>query len=101
MIHYSCDRCQRRIDAEQEIRYSVTIETHAAIDQEAFDDSENRDHLCELQSLLEQLEDDERQEISEVAYQQQRFDLCGECHRQFVKNPLGSDVAVALGFSDN
>jgi hypothetical protein len=30
-----------------------------------------------------------------------RYDLCPECHRQFLKNPLGRDPVLALGFSNN
>jgi hypothetical protein len=30
-----------------------------------------------------------------------RFDLCPDCRRKFVKNPLGREVAKAFGFSSN
>lgn len=101
MIHYSCDRCRRMIDAEQEIRYSVQIETHAALDPISNEAADDRDHLVELQNILEQLDETDRAEISANVYQRQRFDLCPECHRQFTKNPLSIDNVSKLEFSDN
>ena len=101
MIHYSCDRCRRMIDTEQEIRYSVQIETQAALDPIAEEAADDRDHLIELQNILEQLNENERAEISANAYQRRRFDLCSECHRQFTQNPLSIDSATKLEFSDN
>ena len=32
MIHFSCDRCQRTIDSEDELRYVVRIEVEAVMD---------------------------------------------------------------------
>jgi hypothetical protein len=31
MIHYTCDRCKREIDPEQELRYVVKLEIQAAM----------------------------------------------------------------------
>ncbi len=101
MIHYSCDRCRRTIDPDEEVRYSVKIEIHAAIDAEDSDEDDDRDHLIELQDILERLDDSECEEISQSAYQRRRFDLCHECHRRYAKNPLSMDASTKLEFSDN
>lgn len=101
MIHYSCDRCHRAIDPDDEVRYSVQIEIHAASDATDSDMDEDRDHLVELHDILERLEDADCEEISQSAYQRRRFDLCHECHRLFVKNPLSVDMSTSLEFSDN
>lgn len=100
MIHYSCDRCHRKIDA-QEIRYSVRVQIQAAINPSEPEMDDDRDHLIELQGILDQLEDADYQEISQTAYQRFHYDLCTECHRQFVKNPLATDSNANLEFSDN
>lgn len=100
MIHYSCDRCHRKIDA-QEIRYSVRIQIQAALDPDEPDMDDDRDHLVELKGILDQLEDADYEEISQTAYQRCHYDLCTECHRQFVKNPLSMDSSANLEFSDN
>ena len=101
MIHYSCDRCRRSIEPDEEIRYSVSIEIQVALDSSEFDADGDRDHLNELHEILERLDDSEREEISQSAYQRRQFDLCSECHREYVKNPLSVDAAAKLGFSEN
>jgi hypothetical protein len=64
-------------------------------------DADDRDHLDEIQDILERLEDAEDDQIGEDVYQQLRFDLCPECRKKFVKNPLGRETAIAVGFSKN
>ena len=102
MISYSCDLCKRNIDAEQDLRYVVKIEISAAFDPISPEEEENdRDHLEEIQDILQRLEDGQCGEISEDVFQQLRFDLCPECRKRFVKNPLGREAAKLLGFSKN
>ncbi len=58
MIHYSCDRCKRTIDPEVDLRYVVKLETYAAMEPiEVADFEDDRDHLMEVQEILERLED--------------------------------------------
>jgi hypothetical protein len=101
VIHYSCDRCQRKIDVEHDVRYSVSIEVQAAIEPLDTEVDDDRDHLLELQKILEEMSDAERKEVSQNAYQIRRYDLCPECHRQFMKNPLAVESASSLQFSEN
>ncbi len=102
MIRYCCDLCKRELDPEQDLRYVVKMEVYAAFDpmmvEEADDD---RDHLQEIQEILERLEDAESDQIGEDVYQQMRFDLCSDCHKKFVRNPLGQETARAFNFSEN
>jgi hypothetical protein len=103
MIHYSCDLCKREFDPDGDLRYVVKIEIYAAYDPNASaDDDEDRDHLQEIQDILESMEDAEDERIGEDVYQQLRFDLCPECRRKFLKNPLAREMpAKAFGFSAN
>jgi hypothetical protein len=103
MIHYSCDRCGRTIETQDEIRYVVRIEVDAVmepIDGEVVDD-EDRDHLMELHEVLERREDDADPMISEGVYRRERFDLCSACHRKFAQNPVGREETKQLNFSQN
>ena len=59
------------------------------------------DHLEEIQDILERMEDSASDEIGDDVYQQLRFDLCPECRKKFIKNPLGRETAKAFGFSSN
>ncbi len=102
MIRYSCDMCKRDLDPEEDLRYVVKLEVYAALDPTAADDEDDdRDHLQEIQDILERLEDAESDQIGDEVYQQMRFDLCPECRKRFVKNPLGRESAKVFGFSEN
>ena len=102
MIQYSCDLCKRELDPQDDLRYVVKVEVYAAFDPAAVDsDDEDRDHLEEIQDILERLEDSASDEIGDDVYQQLRFDLCPECRKKFLKNPLGRETAKAFRFSSN
>ena len=101
MIHYTCDLCRRELDPDEDLRYVVKIEVRAAFDPVVADEEGDRDHLGEIQDLLERLEDAEDDQIGDDVYQRLRFDLCPECRRRFSKNPLGRETAKALDFSNN
>lgn len=101
MIHYCCDRCKRSLNNEDDLRYVVKMEVHAAMD--VVDDADvDRDHLLEVHEILERLEDAESDAIADDIYQRLRFDLCADCYRKFVMNPIGADPSAhALRFSQN
>ncbi len=102
MIHYSCDRCKRIINPEEELRYVVKLEVEAAMEPLDVDEFEDdRDHLTEVQEILERLEDSYSDLVSDDLYQRRRFDLCAECYRRFIKAPLGHDARVQFEFSQN
>ncbi len=102
MIHYSCDRCKRAINPEEDLRYVVKLEVQAAMEPiEADEYEDDRDHLLEVQEILERLEDAESEAISDELYQRCRYDLCSDCYRQFIKNPVGHEVRAHFGFSQN
>ncbi|MGW8256544.1 MAG: hypothetical protein ACWGMZ_03565 [Thermoguttaceae bacterium] len=101
MIRYSCDLCKRRLDVEDDFRYVVKIEVFAAYNPTTNEDDNDRDHLQEIQDVLEHLESVDDSQIGEEVYQQLRFDLCPECRKRFLQNPLGRETAKAFGFSAN
>jgi hypothetical protein len=39
--------------------------------------------------------------VGDDVYQQLRFDLCPECRKKFVKNPLGREGSKQFDFSKN
>jgi hypothetical protein len=102
MIHYSCDRCKRLLDPAEDLRYAVTIEVQAMMDPLDVDEAEDdRDHLLEVQEILERIDDAESDLIGSDIYQKNRFDLCSECYRKFIQNPIGRETPAQLGFSQN
>jgi hypothetical protein len=102
MIRYCCDLCKRELDPQDDLRYVVRVEVYAAFDPiAADDDDEDRDHLEEIQDILERMEDVSGREVGDEVCQQLRFDLCPECRKKFLENPLGRETAKAFGFSAN
>jgi hypothetical protein len=78
------------------------MEVYAALDPAATDEEEgDRDHLQEIHEMLEHMDDLDNDRVGEEVYQQLRFDLCPECRKKFVKNPLGREVANVFHFSEN
>lgn len=103
MIHYSCDRCGCSIDSE-DLRYVVRMEVQATmepIDLIEVDAEPDRDHLLELEELLERMDDEQCNLISEDVYQQRRYDLCCGCYRKFISDPMGSESTGTFNFSSN
>lgn len=102
MIHFTCDCCKRNIDADDEFRYVVRIEVFAAIEPPGELQAEDeRDHLEEIDELLERIDEVDCEELRDNVYQQVRYDLCIECREAFLQNPLGRAAAVNLDFSEN
>ncbi len=100
MVHYSCDLCKRPLDPQDDLRYVVKLEIYAAFDPLEIDD-EDTDNLQELSDLLERIDDSRSGEVSDEVYQQMRFDLCPECRKRFLKNPLGRKPTEQFDFSKN
>ena len=100
MIRFCCDICKRDLDPEDDLRYVVKIEVYAAFDPMALEE-DDRDHLQEIQDIIERSEDLESDQIGDDVYQQLRFDLCPECRKRFLKNPLGRENTKILNFSEN
>ena len=102
MIHYSCDRCKRPLDPHDDLRYVIKVEVHAAMDPCAEEEIEDdRDHLLEIQEILERLDDTDCEAVGDDIYQRRRYDLCPDCFRKYIKNPVGGELPAHLGFSDN
>ena len=102
MIRYVCDLCKRELDPDEDLRYVVKMEVYAAFDPNvAQEQDDDRDHLQEIQDILERLEQSDSEQVGEDVYQKLRFDLCPECRKRFLRNPLGRETAKALDFSKN
>jgi len=101
MIRYSCDLCKRALDPEHDLRYVVKLEICAAFDPICTEEDGDRDHLQEIQEILERLDDTGDDQVGDEVYQQLRFDLCPECRKKFLRNPLGRENLSILDFSEN
>ena len=102
MIHYSCDRCQRLIETEDEVRYVVRLEIEAKLGENVFaDQDDERDHLLEIHEILEKQDDDNESLAEDEVYARKRYDLCSACYREYLRNPVGREVSKSVDFSQN
>jgi hypothetical protein len=78
------------------------MEVYAAFDPSAMDElDDDRDHLREIQEILLRSVDADDAQIGSDVYEQLRFDLCPECRKKFIQNPLGSELSKQFDFSKN
>ena len=102
MIHYTCDRCKRVLDSAEDLRYVVKVEVYPVMDSGGGEPiADDRDHLLEIHEVLECSDADSDPYVSDKVYQKRRFDLCPQCHRKFIDDPLGREHAAHVGFSPN
>ena len=102
MMHFTCDRCKRVIDPEQELRYVVRMEIEAVMDPiHESETADDRDYLLEIEEILERIDVSDDENVGEDVYQKRRYDLCPQCYRKFTANPLARERKPALGFSHN
>ena len=83
------DRLQRRDLLEKADRRPVS------------EDDDDREHLQEIQDILQRMDDAESNLIGDDVYERLRFDLCADCRRRFVKDPLARKVVGQFNFSEN
>jgi hypothetical protein len=99
MIHHTCDACQQPLGPDDS-RFIVRMEVYRALDEVASGVDEDRDHLEEIDDYLARLDDFSDPQRADGASQQLRFDLCEDCHKNFLADPLGRRVQQ-LDFSKN
>ena len=101
MIHYTCDRCKRTINQSSEVRYQVKIDVQSMGEPDKCCPCEDVDSLSELHQLLDGLHDDDVLSTDQPLSFLTQYDLCPRCYRLFSENPLGRELALAIGFSNN
>ena len=102
MLHFSCDLCGKELLVEEDLRYVAKIEVYAAYDPlEITEEDLEEDHMEEISELIKQMDSMDDQEIEDQVYKSFRFDLCPECHKKFLKDPLGREASRSIDFSKN
>jgi hypothetical protein len=105
--HYTCDVCQRVLDAERDQRYVLRI---TACGCDVGDDADgclddDRDYLQEIDDRLIGSGGFDDELIGEGAAGdgdlEIEYDLCSACRERFLHDPLGRRIAPALDFSKN
>ena len=66
-----------------------------------FEQDEEQDHLLELHEILERHDDQQDPLVSDEIYGRRRFDVCSDCYKAFIGNPLGQEIPKVIDFSQN
>ncbi len=99
MLHFTCDFCGCEMG---ESRFVAKMEIYPAFDPEELDEGNlDSDHLQEISEIIAEMELSGDQQLEDCGAKFFRFDLCPECQRKFVKDPLGRDALSRLNFSEN
>jgi hypothetical protein len=79
----------------------VKIEVFAAHDPAEITEADlEEDHMEAVSQLLRDMEDTGNDAL-ESASQHLRYDLCPECRRRFLRDPLSKDSIQKFDFSEN
>lgn len=103
MVHVTCDLCGKGISTGADHRFVVKIEvfasSHPAVLTEADLDD---DHLEAVGALLRSEEESVPDPDADAPpYKGFRYDLCPECHKKFLRDPLSREAAQKFDFSEN
>jgi hypothetical protein len=103
MLHVTCDLCGKELRPGEDHRYVVKLEVFAAHDPAEITEADlDEDHMEAVSQLLRDMEDNlVDPTATEPTHQSFRYDLCPECRRKFVRDPLGKEAAQKFDFSEN
>jgi len=91
--------CGKPLLEDEDIRYVVRIDVYAAYDSsESVEDYDNRDGVEDMMDAAGDAEYPANDDDSYITF---RFDLCPDCQRQYLQDPLFKQKPRKIRFSDN
>jgi len=101
MLHVTCDLCGKELRPGEDQRFVVRIEAYAADDLAEITDADlDEDHVETVAELLRESQENSDLELAEP-YKEFRYDLCSDCHKRFVRDPMSRDKESKFDFSKN
>lgn len=102
MLHFSCDLCGKELLPQGDDRYVVKIEVFAAHDPRELTEADlDEDHMEAVSQLLHDAQDNADLETETPSNKKFRYDLCPECQKKFLRDPLGKEQEQKFDFSEN
>jgi hypothetical protein len=103
MLHITCDLCGRFLCPGEDQRYVVKMELFPSHDPGKLTEADlDDDHMEALGAELEKMAgSDNDSDEPEPACKHFRYDLCPECYKKFVRDPLNKENAQKFDFSEN
>jgi hypothetical protein len=100
MLHITCDLCGKELRSGED-HHVVKIEVFAAHDPAELTEADlDADHMEQVSQMLREADDCPVEDL-EPASRHLRFDLCPECRKRFLRDPLNKDAAQKFDFSEN
>src|SRR5215831_17392010 len=98
MLHITCDLCGKELRGGGD-HYVVKIEVFPTQDPAVLTEADlDEDHMEAVSQMLREMEDMEAPEV-EPPSQQRRYDLCPECRKRYLRDPLNREAAQKFDFS--
>ena len=99
--HYTCDVCQRVLDAQSDQRYVLRITACGNGEDADRTLEDDRDYLEEIDDRLICADDFEDDLVGQEYDDEVEYDLCPECRQKFSLDTLARRIAPSLDFSQN
>jgi hypothetical protein len=101
MLHITCDLCGKELQAGED-HYVLKIEVFAGHDPARLTEADlDEDHMEAVGELLREMEESGETEPIEPASRHLRYDLCPECRKRYLRDPLSKEAAQKFQFSEN
>ena len=101
MLHITCDQCGKELRSGDD-HFVLKIEVFAAHDPAELTEADfDEDHMEEVSQLLQEMEEMGEIEDVEPPSRQFRYDLCPECRKKYVRDPLSKESSQKFDFSEN
>lgn len=89
MDRLTCDLCGNGLLLDGDVRYDVKIEVTCAYDpMEITAEDLARDHEGDMKKLIDRMKHLSEQEAMDQVHRAFRFDLCGRCQKEYLRDPL-------------
>src|ERR1700737_3466950 len=103
MFNVTCDLCGKELCPGQDERFVVKVEVFAAHDPAKITEADlDEDHMEAVSELLREMDENAIDpELTEPSSKHFRYDLCPECQKRYLRDPLGKEAAQKFDFSEN
>jgi hypothetical protein len=100
MLRIFCDGCGKELNQTEE-HHILKLEMFTANEPADLTEADlDADHLEAVSELLQQREEADEPPL-DPPYARMRFDLCNQCRKRFLRDPLGREAAPKFHFSKN
>jgi hypothetical protein len=101
MLRVICDGCGKELRPGED-HHVVKIEVFAAVEPaELTEEDLDIDHMEAMSEMLEQLEECPQAYELPPSAKNLRYDLCGDCRKRYLRDPLGREASPKFQFSKN